>query len=184
MLNTIVKIYCILQNTLTEISFKKLNKPIRMQTASITTLNTNFRSMTTSIEIQPTLQANYQHRPCVLLTIPEKCKLQSYDPTSGKSESWEMSTNDSKLHDRCIFCKIANLQDPETRILYQVTNYKFELHDYILTIKTQSSGTCSDSSRPISYFKRCKYCTFCYLVTLFTQCTYFFIIMYQLPFGA
>lgn len=62
-----------------------------------------------------------------------------------------MSTNDSKLHDRCIFCKIANLQDPETRILYQVTNYKFELHDNILTIKTQSSGTCSDSS--ISYFK-------------------------------
>lgn len=93
-----------------------------------------------------------------------------------------MSTNDSKLHYRCIFCKIANLQDPETRILYQVTNYKFELHDYILTIKTQSSGTCSDSS--ISYFKRCKQCTFCYLVTLFTQCTYFFIIMYQLPFGA
>lgn len=30
-----------------------------------------------------------------------------------------MSTNDSKLHDRCIFCKIANLQDSKTRILYQ-----------------------------------------------------------------
>lgn len=162
-----------------------------MQTASITTLNTNFRSMTTSIEIQPTLQANWAPSTSTLRTLDhlgevhgpvEKCKLQSYDLTSGKSESWEMSTNDSKLHDRCIFCKIANLQDPETRILYQVTNYKFELHDYILTIKTQSSGTCSDSS--ISYFKRCKYCTFCYLVTLFTQCTYFFIIMYQLPFGA
>lgn len=69
MLNTIVKIYYILQNTLTEISFKKLNKPIRMQTASITTLNTNFRSMTTSIEIQPTLQANWAPSTSTLRTL-------------------------------------------------------------------------------------------------------------------
>lgn len=69
MLNTIVKIYCILQNTLIEICLKKLNKPIRMQTASITTLNTNFRSMTTSIEIQPTLQANWAPSTSTLRTL-------------------------------------------------------------------------------------------------------------------
>lgn len=59
----------LLQNTLIEISFKKLNKPIRMQTASITTLNTNFRSMTTSIEIQPTLQANWAPSTSTLRTL-------------------------------------------------------------------------------------------------------------------
>lgn len=76
MLNTIVKIYCILQNTLTEISFKKLNKPIRMQTASITTLNTNFRSMTTSIEIQPTLQANCAPSTSTLRTLDHPGEVQ------------------------------------------------------------------------------------------------------------
>lgn len=61
---------------LTEISFKKLNKPIRMQTASITTLNTNFRSMTTSIEIQPTLQANWAPSTSTLRTLDHPGEVQ------------------------------------------------------------------------------------------------------------
>lgn len=116
---------------------KKLHKPIRMQTASIKTLKTNFRSMTTSKEIQTTFQANWAPSTPTLRTLdhPEEVQVTViYDLTSGKSESWKMSTNDSKLHDRCIFCKIANLQDSKTRILYQVTNNEFELHDYIYTL--------------------------------------------------
>lgn len=66
----------LLQNTLIEISFKKLNKPIRMQTASITTLNTNFRSMTTSIEIQPTLQANWAPSTSTLRTLDHPGEVQ------------------------------------------------------------------------------------------------------------
>lgn len=97
MLNTIVKIYCILQNTLTEISFKKLNKPIRMQTASITTLNTNFRSMTTSIEIQPTLQANWAPSTSTLRTLDQSRRSASYShmtllPVKVKVEKCQQTT--------------------------------------------------------------------------------------------
>lgn len=76
---------------------KKLNKPIRMQTASITTLNTNFRSMTTSIEIQPTLQANclayswpsrrsasYSHMTLLPVKVKvEKCQQTTANCTTG-----------------------------------------------------------------------------------------------------
>lgn len=34
----------------------------------------------------------------------------------------------------------------------------------------------------IAIILRCNYCTLSYLVTRFTQCTFFFIIMYELPF--
>lgn len=64
-----------------------------MQTASIKTLKTNFRSMTmmtTSKEIQTTFQANWAPSTPTLRTLdhPEEVQVTViYDLTSGKSES-------------------------------------------------------------------------------------------------
>lgn len=55
---------------------KKLHKPIRMQTASIKTLKTNFRSMTTSKEIQTTFQANWAPSTPTLRTLDHPGEVQ------------------------------------------------------------------------------------------------------------
>lgn len=128
------KFYCILQNTLIKNSLKnKLNKPIRMQTASITILNTIFRSMATSKEIQPTFQANWAPSTPTLCTLDHPGEVQVYShmtllPVKVKVEKCQQTTANCTTNVYFVRLQIYRTLKQEYCIRYRQITSLNQLH--------------------------------------------------------